>query len=154
MAFKQVIIRRVGPLSWLLEPMINLLILATALSTGADLSIPGSECITSGPTSMECEILDKENARAETNLNATYRKLVAKYDALSKSSGNVYFIDAKKSLIRSQRAWVQYRQEDCLSRSNHFRGLDFSNQANNTCYIEHARYRTKQLQDMINDFRD
>jgi uncharacterized protein YecT (DUF1311 family) len=54
---------------------------------------------------------DNEFNRLESELNKKYRKILKKYN--SPNTENANYIKAKATLIRAQKAWVKFRQEDC-----------------------------------------
>lgn len=90
-----------------------------------------------------------EAAEADAELNVAYRDLLAKLDSPPEIMSS-HHAAAKKSVIRAQRAWLTFREEDCAAA---FDVADGSSKAalSLSCEADHARLRAKQLRKMANE---
>ncbi|MGJ7507112.1 lysozyme inhibitor LprI family protein [Variovorax sp. GT1P44] len=87
-------------------------------------------------------------ARKDKELNAAYQALVKSLAGTDKSDATDYE-GTKKLLLQAQRAWVQFRDNDCNAKYTFYAGGTIRDITALTCKIEHTEQRTKELKDWI-----
>jgi uncharacterized protein YecT (DUF1311 family) len=124
-----------------MRPTLSLLLLALVGISGR---ANAQECVGTPDDVAACN----EAAVADEELNAAYRDLLAKLDNPSKVMSS-HHAAARKSVIRAQRAWLTFREQDCAAV---FDVADGSSKAalGISCEADHARLRAKQLREMAN----
>ena len=86
--------------------------------------------------------------RAESELNRAFRELTAKLNQPGPGMSE-HHAQAKKSLVRAQRAWLTFRDRDCDAV---FDMADGTSKAalSTSCLAERDLQRAKELRDMAN----
>ncbi len=92
-------------------------------------------------TMTQCAGLDFE--RADKELNALWPQLKADAEASDKNSGNHEYADA---LLASQRAWITFRDAECIWQGYEAHGGSLEPMIVNGCSARLTRDRIKQLQ--------
>lgn len=95
------------------------------------------------------EDLDKADAK----LNAAYKKAMANQVQRDKdlAESNTALVGAAKALKAAQRAWIGFRDTNCISMSYDFAGGTGQTAAEMTCEIEMTTARTKELQTLAGE---
>lgn len=89
-----------------------------------------------------CEELDA----ADKKLNLAYRNLLTKLDNPTAGMAE-HHKQAKKSVIIAQRAWLRFRDQDCVAVFDLADGTS-KNPLSVSCEAEHSLLRAKQLEEM------
>ena len=92
-------------------------------------------------TMTQCAGLDFE--RADKELNALWPQLKADAETSDKNSGNHEYADA---LLASQRAWITFRDAECIWQGYEAHGGSLEPMIVNVCSARLTRDRIKQLQ--------
>ena len=87
---------------------------------------------------MRCE--GKRLASAERALNGAYGRVMKEL-----AGSAPYERDAKALLLKAQRHWVAFREQDCAAISTAMGGGSLQGVVRVTCMREHAEIRTRQL---------
>lgn len=86
--------------------------------------------------------LNEESAKAwnkaDDALNATYKQLLGKLDD-----------EGKKKLQAAQRAWIKFRDAECESQADEYRGGSILPLIYHTCAKDLTEARTTQLKDRL-----
>ena len=97
---------------------------------------------TSGTSITGEEELYIEYKKADKDLNLAYNKLKKKLD-----------VTDKKALVNAQKAWLKYRDLDCIFTSKEdSEGGVIANKMKIDCLTQTTLKRTKQLKDLLEDF--
>jgi uncharacterized protein YecT (DUF1311 family) len=100
---------------------------------------------TSPTTAAEAACCEAFKLKAdEQALNEAYRRLLKELEG-----GEPHEREARATLIRAQRHWVAFREQDCLAKLMLRGDASLRYWYQQDCLREHARLRTRQL----NDFR-
>lgn len=106
---------------------------------------------TQGTVEMD-ECMKQELAKTESKLNSKYKKVIA---SLTRPDDEIQkYSISKKAVIEAQRAWVSYREKDCMADSTMLLPPDGTAVASlhMNCMIDYANIRIKKLDDFIIDF--
>jgi len=88
------------------------------------------------PKQQDCA--DAEYAYQDGRLNQAYRELLAAIER-----------DDKQATVEAQRAWLSFRDKDCVARAGRF-GSDAGPTTQSTCLMESTAHRAQQLEDWTN----
>jgi uncharacterized protein YecT (DUF1311 family) len=111
-------------------------------ASGAAFSQAADSCKTQKNTIEINDCAQQTLARKDKELNAAYQALV-------KALASTDYEGTKKLLLQAQRAWVQFRDNDCNAKYTFYAGGTIRDIAALSCKIEHTEQRTKQLKDWI-----
>ena len=89
----------------------------------------------------------QELAKADDELNAQYKKLLAQLDSDAKI--NPAATQAKKELIEAQRQWVKFRDADCGAVFTYYLDGTVRVSAEQSCELSRTRQRTEQLEHLF-----
>lgn len=87
-------------------------------------------------------------ARKDKELNVAYQALLKSLDPSGKSE-QVDYAGTRRLLQQAQRAWVQFRDNDCKAKYTLNAGGTVRDIVALSCQIEHTEQRTKQLKEWI-----
>ncbi len=115
---------------------------ALGLTPGPVLAHCGPHVKLAGETTyaMEMDAI-RQLKVANVQLDATYRTLLALLDPAG-----------KKLLIKAERTWIQYRDEECNFNADQYRGGSLSPVSYGTCQIRLTRQHECELQLMVRDY--
>lgn len=104
-------------------------------------------CSTASSTQVVEQCLKQETTKADARLNASYKAVVGELDRMKKDNPGAE--NAKMKLILAQRAWIQYRDNDCdavyaLHIEGSIRGILYSQ-----CVINRTNSRTNELDELM-----
>jgi uncharacterized protein YecT (DUF1311 family) len=94
----------------------------------------------------ECAAQDYTDADAE--LNQTYQALMKKFDG--RGGFPVTFAKVRQGLIDAERAWIGYRDKECVFESLATEGGSVQPMMTNLCLASFTRARTKELMGQLN----
>lgn len=127
-----------GPLRYL-APLAALLALA-----GTARAQEASPCADAATTVEIRECLDKAYIRADADLNAVWKQVMAQVgqaDYLPAEERKAW----KEELLASQRAWIQFKEHDCDAVGFEWFGGTGAPGAILSCLLEHTEARTADL---------
>jgi uncharacterized protein YecT (DUF1311 family) len=153
MAFKRVIIRRVGPLSWLLEPM-SAFLLTVVLSTASPISL-GPEwskelydqpCNSSSIADFEVAVCQYQRyRRADLELNKVFKQLLSQYAKSTDKETENSNKEHRESIVSAQKSWVIFRDKDCYAIGMEWEGGHGRPGTEFSCLADHTEQRIIQL---------
>lgn len=86
--------------------------------------------------------------RKDRELNAAYQALLKSLEPAGKADA-IDYAGTRKLLRQAQRAWIQFRADDCRAKYMLNAGGTVRDIAALGCQIEHTEQRTKQLRDWL-----
>ncbi|VTU29680.1 hypothetical protein H4CHR_02454 [Variovorax sp. PBS-H4] len=86
--------------------------------------------------------------RKDRELNAAYQTLLKSLEPADKADA-IDYAGARRLLQQAQRAWVQFRDNDCRAKYMLKAGGTVRDIVALGCQIEHTEQRTKQLRDWL-----
>ncbi|VTU24952.1 hypothetical protein H6CHR_02296 [Variovorax sp. PBL-H6] len=86
--------------------------------------------------------------RKDRELNTAYQALLKSLDPTDKADA-IDYAGARRLLQQAQRAWIQFRDNDCKAKYMLNAGGTVRDIAALSCQIEHTEQRTKQLRDWL-----
>jgi len=122
----------------------GLCLLAWLGGTGPGQAEPANPCADATTTIDIRECLDKAYKRADGDLNAVWKKVMAHV-------GDADYLPAKErkswkdELLESQRAWIQFKEHDCDAVGFEWYGGTGASGAILSCLLEHTEARTADL---------
>jgi uncharacterized protein YecT (DUF1311 family) len=117
---------------------------AWLLVAGAALAEEANRCANAATTIEIRECLDKAYTRADAELNAVWKEVMAQVggaDYLPTKERKAW----KEELLISQRAWIQFKEHDCDAVGFEWYGGSGAGGAILSCLLEHTEARTKDL---------
>lgn len=128
-----------------LHVVLALLLIATSPCSAGEEDPPRVDCANPGNTYEFNICSDREFVAADSELNAIYKKVVAKI--ATDGGDKPYDAKAREAALRSaQRAWIAYRDADCKGALP----LDWGGGTGTTaavlgCMIEKTKRRTREM---------
>jgi uncharacterized protein YecT (DUF1311 family) len=112
-----------------------------------NIAVAAGICASASSTQEVEKCLKQEITKADARLNASYKAVLGELDRMKKDNPGAE--DAKKKLVLAQRAWIQYRDNDCdavhaLHIEGSLRGVLYLQ-----CVIDHTDGRTDELDALI-----
>lgn len=113
-------------------------------AVGGDQADAADPCAEAATTIAMRECLDKAYTRADAELNAVWKKVMAQV-------GGADYLPAKErkawkeELLVSQRAWIEFKEHDCDAVGFEWYGGSGAGGAILSCLLEHTEARTSDL---------
>ena len=112
-----------------------------------NIAVAAGICASASSSQMVEKCLKQETTKADARLNASYKAVVGELDRMKKDNPGAE--NAKMKLVLAQRAWIQYRDNDCdavyaLHIEGSLRGVLYSQ-----CVIDRTNRRTDELDGLM-----
>jgi uncharacterized protein YecT (DUF1311 family) len=104
------------------------------------------DCPNATSTVQMNECMAQAAKTADAKLNRTYQHVLATLKGADDDAQQSYPASTKASLVEAQRAWVRYRDADCMAVFHQSQGGSIRTVAQLSCVKERTEQRTRELE--------